>query len=317
MSAARPVVDVGVVTWNTRDLTVGALRRLLDTDQGCDVRVLVHDNASTDGTPEAIRRALPQVDVVVGDRNAGFAAGMNQLLARSDAEWFFALNSDAWPEPGCVGTLVSTAQRHPGAAVVAPRLERPDGMLEHSTYPFPSVRVAAFTAVAGWRWLGRRRASRMLLEGCWMHDRPGPVDWAVGAAWLMRRRAVAAVGPLDESFFMYVEDLEWCWRAHERGWSIWFEPTAVVRHVGNASGEQAYGRQRTMTYLRNTYVFFRRTHGRAATAAFRWFNLAGSLRLYLLSRLRRRPDRASFWADHARVHLHPFVGQGEPSQPTR
>ena len=157
-----------------------------------------------------------------GAENLGYAAAMNRLLDRSDGPWFLALNSDAWPEPGAVARLVAVAERHPRAAVVAPRLERPDGTLEHSTHPFPSVTVAAVTAVGLYKRLGHRRARHLLLEGAWSHDEARPVDWAVGAAWLMRREAVLDVGPFDESFFMYVEDLEWCWRARARGWEVCF-----------------------------------------------------------------------------------------------
>jgi N-acetylglucosaminyl-diphospho-decaprenol L-rhamnosyltransferase len=298
-------VDVGIVTWNTRDLTLEALRKLLAGDQGCPVRVLVHDNGSSDGTVEAIRRELPAVDVVAGGHNGGFAYGVNALLKRSSAEWFFALNSDAWPEDGCLATLVDAAERRPDVALAVPRVERPDGRLEHSTYPFPSVRVAAFTAFAGWRWLGRRRAERLLLEGAWLHDVAREVDWAVGAAWLMRRSAVDVLGGLDERFFMYAEDVEWCWRAHENGWRVWFEPAALVRHVGNASGAKSYGRGRTAAYLRNTYRFYNREHGPISRAAYRALNVVGCARLYLLARWRRQPESARFWADHLRVHLRP------------
>src|SRR5437763_12989581 len=104
--AQRPRVDVGVVTWNTRDLTVRALRSLLDSDQGCDVRLLVHDNASSDDTASALRAEVPESDVEVAADNLGFAAGVNRLIARSDAPWFMTLNSDAWPEPGAIRRLV-------------------------------------------------------------------------------------------------------------------------------------------------------------------------------------------------------------------
>lgn len=302
--AGRPRVDVGVVTWNTRDLTVRALRELLDSDQGCDLRLLVHDNASTDGTPEALREHVPEADVEVGESNVGFAAGVNRILARSDAPWFVTLNSDAWPEPGALRRLVDAAGRHPRAALVAPRLERPDGMLEHSTYPFPSVGVAAFTAVAGQRWW-KHRARHLLLEGAWPHDEEVAVDWAVGAAWLMRRQAIDEVGGLDERFFMYVEDVEWCHRVRQHGWEVWFTPEAIVRHVGNASGAQKFADRRTETHLRNAYVFYRDTHSRSSTATYRLLNLVGCGRLYTLARLRGRRAEASYWAQHVRVHARP------------
>ena len=109
----------------------------------------MHDNASTDGTAGAIRRALPDVEVEECDRNLGFGAGMNRLIARSTAPWFLCFNSDAWPEPGAVATLLAAGESDPRVGAVAPRLEQPDGTLEHSAYPFPSVRMAAVTAVGG------------------------------------------------------------------------------------------------------------------------------------------------------------------------
>ena len=93
---SRPVVDVGVVTWNTRDLTVKALRSLLDTDQGVDVRLFVHDNASTDGTVDALRAEVPEADVVASSRNVGFGAGHNALIARTTGPWYFCLKNVAY-----------------------------------------------------------------------------------------------------------------------------------------------------------------------------------------------------------------------------
>jgi GT2 family glycosyltransferase len=302
----RPRVDVGVVTWNTAALTAEALRHVLDTDQGCDVRVLVHDNASDDGTPERLRADVPEAEVEAGEANLGFAAGVNRLLARSDAEWFFALNSDAWPEPGALGRLVATAQRRPRAALVAPRVERPDGELEHSTHPFPSARVAGLQALGLARRLPPARAEALMLEGAWAHDREREVDWAVGAAWLLRRSAVDEIGPLDERFFMYAEDLEWCWRARQRGWEVWFDPTAVVRHVGDASGRRARDPSaRTAAYLSNTNRFYRSAHGLAGAATYRALNAVASVRVAALAALHQDRGRTRFWLRQARVHLTP------------
>lgn len=307
----RPRVDVAVVTWNTADLTTGALRRLLDTDQGCDLRLLVRDNASSDGTVEALARQVPEAEVDAGTENLGFARGVNTLLARSEAPWFFLLNPDAWPEPGAIGTLVAAASRRPRAAAVAPLLRNPDGNLQHSTHPFPSVKVAL--AAALWpRLLGRRRAERMMLVGAWNHDRARPVDWAIGAALLMNREAIDQIGGLDETFFMYVEDLEWCWRAHRRGLEIWFEPSAVVVHVGNVSGAQSYGGARTAAYMGNTYRFYRREHGAVPALLYRAVNIMAAGSRYLGAR--RTGDRAlaEYWRTQVKAHRKPVGGVDRP-----
>jgi GT2 family glycosyltransferase len=300
--APRPRVDIGVVTWNTADTTVASLRRLLDVDQGCDLRVLVRDNASSDGTVRLLSERVPEADLEAGTENLGFAAGANTLLARSTAPWFFLLNPDAWPATRAIATLVATAETRPRAAAVVPRLENPDGSLQHSTHPFPSVGIASAILV-GQRRLGRARAERLQLEGAWLHDKPRPVDWAIGAAMLLRREAIDDIGGFDERFFMYVEDLEWCWRAHRHGWEIFFEPGAVVTHIGNVAGEAAYGERRTATYMANTYRFYRREHGAISCALYRGVNVAGAALGYARARRTHDENLEHFWGVQLKAHL--------------
>lgn len=298
----RPAVDVGVVTWNTRDLTVEALRRLLDSDQGADIKLYVRDNGSTDGTPDAIRAQVPEADLEVGE-NVGFGAGTNTLIARSSSPWFFALNSDAWPEPGAIGRMIEVAEAHPAAGVVAPRLETPDGRLEFSTHPFPSPRVAAVVNLGLHRFLSPERKAALTLDGWWRHDAERVVDWAVGAALLFPRRVLDEVGGFDERFFMYAEDLELGWRLHQRGYETVFTPRAVVRHVHNASGEQAYGHGRTAAYLRNTHAFYRDAGGPVNAALYRALEAMGSAGQWFKHRRRGERDEAGAWKERVKVHV--------------
>src|SRR4051794_28309580 len=122
-----------MVTWNTRDLTVSALDHLRESAPAGSLNLFVHDNASTDGTAEAIARAWPSATIEACRTNLGFAAGVNQALRHTTAPWVLLLNSDAWPEPEAIERLIECGQRRPRAAVVAPRLLRPDGSLEQST----------------------------------------------------------------------------------------------------------------------------------------------------------------------------------------
>jgi GT2 family glycosyltransferase len=290
-----------MVTWNTRELSVEALQRVVAASGEFDVRLLVRDNGSADGTAAAIAEALPQVELDVGTENIGFAAGVNTLLARSDAPWFFLLNGDAWPEPGALEALLAAAQREPRAAVVAPQLVGLDGTVEESTHRFPSLRLTLVQLTGAYRWPGV--GDRFLMPGYWRFDRHRVVDWVVGAAWLVRRDALIDVGELDDRYVMYVEDLDWCWRAARQGWHVVFEPAAVVCHVGNASGEQRYAAERTATWLHNTYFFYREVHGALPALAFRLLNVALAARLWFAARLRRDHRSAGRWADHARGSL--------------
>jgi GT2 family glycosyltransferase len=130
-----------------------------------------------------------------------------------------------------------------------------------------------------------------------------PVDWAVGAALLLRRAAVDELGGFDESLFMYAEDLEWCWRAHRAGWQVWFTPDAVVRHIGNASGAQRYGARREQVAIANANQVVRRYRGPLSAIAWQGLNAAGSLRLAARSLVRNDRALASYWWHQVPAHL--------------
>jgi GT2 family glycosyltransferase len=305
-------VDVGVVTWNTAELSADSLRALLDSDQGVDIRLLVRDNASSDGTVATLTRRVPEADIDAGTQNLGFSGGVNTLLRRSDAPYFFLLNSDAWPLEGAIGRLVEVARRTPNVAAVVPRMEYPDGTMQHSTHPFPSLRVAAI-ANFGWNRISRERADDLQFEGAWMHDRPRRVDWALGAAMLIPRPAIDAVGGFDERFFFYAEDLEWCWRAHTLGYDVWFEPSAVVHHVHSASGDQLYGGMRTRAHLRNALRFYGRAHGAPAAAAWWGVNTAGGAARMVRALAKRDRPTASTWRSYVKAQLGaPFAKENRP-----
>lgn len=285
-------IDVGVVTWNTAELTSDALRATLDADSNDLIgALLVHDNASTDGTPDLLADSVPEAQVEVAAGNLGFAKGVNRIIERSQAPWLLLLNSDAWPQPGALDALLRAAEARPHAAAVAPRLERTDGSVEDSTHPFPSLRVAGATAV------GRHSAVQ------WDHERSREVDWAVGAALLIRRAALDEIGGFDERYFMYSEDIDWCWRAQRAGWQIWFERDAVFCHVGNASGTTRFGDERDTVIIANACRWYSRTHSPASTAAWRALNAAGTGRLAVAARVRKDRDAELRWRRQARAYL--------------
>ena len=279
----RPRVDVGIVCWNTRDLTLDAIARLIAASPDVDLRVLVRDNGSTDGTARAVADRFPELTLEVGD-NVGFARGVNALLERSDAPWFVTLNSDAWPEPGALRRLVDVAVAQPRAAAVAPALLRPDGTPEPSAYDLPSLRGAVRSAV-------RPRAASPAAAG--------EVGWAVGAALLLRRSALDAIGGFDPTLFMYAEDLDWCWRARRAGWQVWFAPDAVVRHVGNASGVQRWGDRRESVAIVNANLVVRRYLGPVRGGAWQAVNALGAVR----AGTTRDRDRRNHWWRQVPAHL--------------
>lgn len=305
MPSDVPRVDVCMLTWNTRDLTADALRRLRASDQGVPYRLLLRDNASSDGTAEAAAEAYPEAELVAAPDNVGFAAGMNDLLRRTTAPYVFLLNGDAWPEDGVLAALVAAAQAHPDVGVVAPKLLRPDGSVETSAWPYPSLGLSLLFVLGLRRLVPARLARRWMLPPEWAHDESRYVGWAVGAALLVPRPVLEAVGGLDDSFFMYGEDVEWCWRMRRAGFRVWFAADAVVRHVGGASGEQRYPGAVAARKAAASARAMGKMRGPVVGAAFRTLEILAALRILAVATVRRNPV-ATAWA---RGSLRGYLGR--------
>lgn len=259
-------VRVGIVTWNTAALLDRCLRALPAALGDLDAEIVVVDNASADDVA-AVASAHPEVTFIRNTANVGYARGMNQALAGTTAPVLIALNPDTEPPPGSLARLVEVLREHPHAALVAPRLVNPDGSLQHSVYRFPSAAVSAAASLPSFAQRGAV-GERYWLLGHAAHDRSTEIDWAIGAVHCIRAAAVDPGSVYRERWFMYVEDLDLCWRLHSAGWRVVFERDVEVPHVGNAAGAQAWGAQRTQRWLDPTYDWYVMTHGRLAA---RWY----------------------------------------------
>ncbi|HUR23769.1 MAG TPA: glycosyltransferase family 2 protein [Acidimicrobiales bacterium] len=193
--------------------------------------VVVVDNASTDSSVEVVRRVDAEARVVQTGANLGFGSAANRGAAVTTGDHLLILNPDTVVEPGTVKALAEALDRDPGLAAVGPRLENVDGSLYPSVRRFPDLTVAFGHAFLGLVWPQNpaTRRYRMLDSD---HDRSAAeVDWVSGACVLVRRTAFEMVGGFDEGYFMYVEDVDLCWRLGQAGWRIGYEPAGRVVHA--------------------------------------------------------------------------------------
>lgn len=283
MPDATPEVRVGIVSWNTADLLDRCLAALPAALDGLPAEIVVVDNASSDGSADVAARH-PGVEVVRNETNLGYARGMNRALAGTEAPALLALNPDTEPGPGSIAALHAALVAHPEAGLVVPRLTNADGSLQRSVQRFPSVRLALAAGFLPPRWQRGRLGRRFWLEGAPTHDRSGPVEWAIGAVHLIRRAALDGAAPYSERWFMYVEDIELCWRVHRDGWTVWFEAGVDVPHAGNASGAQAWGWTRGRRFWAATYDFDATAHGAAHARAWAAVNAAAGATHLVLNR---------------------------------
>ena len=262
------------------------------------VETVVVDNGSSDGTPDVVRELFPEVQLVEQE-NRGLAAGWNTGLERTTGRYVLILNADAWLVGDALAQLVAFADAHPEAAVVGPRLTNPDGSLQRSVRGFPTVWRLATEYLFLRKLAPRSQLLNAFYAGGFEHDEVREADFLMGACLLVRREAIAEVGTLDESFFLFSEETDWCYRFVGAGWKVLFFPGAECVHVGGASHGGRLFRENVRGHLR----FLAKHRGRrTAERARRLLRVALRLRALLFRGSRGRMYReAAAWLGSGRV----------------
>jgi hypothetical protein len=246
---------VAVVNLNTRDHLHACLDSIV---AGTPAEVILVDNASVDGSVETVRAAYRDVTIIANAENRGYAAAANQAIAASTAPHVLLLNADTRLRPGAIDALTAHLDQNPDAAIVGPRLVNPDGVQQPSCFDFRGPRHMFFELTFFGRLARFVPGLRSAYHPAYWPDGPGRMPWVLGAALAMRRDALASVGGFDESFFLYYEEVDLCYRLAAAGWEVHFTPLAEVIHVGGASSRQRPAE--TEAQLRAATRQFYRTH---------------------------------------------------------
>ena len=243
-------ISIIIVNTNTRDLVCQCLESVYASPPKCEFEIIVVDNASVDGSCEAIESRYPAVRIIRNSRNMGFSVANNQGFEIARGEHMLLLNSDTIVLPGSLDALLSALDRDKSVGVVAPKLVYPDGSLQMSYGPMPSLFVSFCSFFEVRRWvprgllgrLGRSARNTFLGENAgsyvkWFSDeapRTAKLEKHVlvtGACMLIGGECFKQVGSLDSAFFMYVEDADYCKRVYDAGWAIQYLAEATVVHI--------------------------------------------------------------------------------------
>ncbi|MCC7494249.1 MAG: glycosyltransferase family 2 protein [Fimbriimonadaceae bacterium] len=279
-------LTVVIVNWNTREDLRRCLASLEAARAALQFDVVVVDNGSRDGSVTMVRRCFPAVQVRVAPRNGGFAYGNNLALRTLPAGDVLLLNPDCVVHPGALTALTEYAAAHPEVGLLGPRLLNGDGSLQASCRQFPTLGALLFRSTILERWFPRNRWARAYLMQDWDHAAPRAVDWLSGACLWVRRATLQQIGLLDERFYMYCEDIDWCRRATSAGWRVVYYPTAVVTHlIGRSSDARPLAM--VWEHHRSMLRYVGKHHGALLAAlALPWV----TLRLLGVNwRLKRRP----------------------------
>ena len=269
------MLDLGIVilNWNTRDL----LKRCLETvlaSEGVTYRVIVVDNQSSDGSPDMVRAHFPQVELIVSEINGGYPYGNNLGLRAlgfhgagdvdTDApRYALLLNPDTEVPPDAFCQMVRYMDARPEIGMAGPKLVLEDGSLDlacRRSFPTPLVSFYRFSGLA--KLFPRHRQFGRYNMTFADPDDELEVDSVVGAYMQVRREAINDVGLLDETFFMYGEDLDWAYRMKNAGWKVFYHPQVTVKHLKRASSSKSKRAQ--MEFDRAMLIFYRK-HFRTTT----------------------------------------------------
>ncbi len=229
------VVSVVIVSWNAKAYLNQCLKTL--TPRACRhaMEVIVVDNASSDGSPEMVEQNFPQVRLIRKDSNLGFAKANNIGVAASTGKYAALINSDVEVLPDCLTRLVDFCDSQPDVGMAGPRVIGGDGKLQRSCRGFPSVWNMWCRALALDTIFPKIKAFSGYSLSYWAQENQRDVDILSGCFWLIRKTALDQVGGLDEGFFMYGEDMDWCKRFRAAGWRLVFLPSAEAIHYGGGS----------------------------------------------------------------------------------
>ena len=281
-------LSVVVVTYRSREHILATLRSLepgmTPSDPSAPAftwECVVVDNDSHDGTPEVVEREATFARLVRTGANLGYAKAVNRGIAETSGNHVLVLNPDCEWRPGAIDGLMRYAEAHPRCGIAAPRIVNTDGSLEYSARSYPSPFAFLFNrySLLSRVWPGNPWTRRYLLSD-WDHASPRSVDWVSGAAMLARRAAIAEVGGMDETYFMFNEDVDWCRRMNEAGWTVDYAPPAeTVHHIGASKGEVS---NRVIRERHRGMLYYYRKHHRSAPPVDWLVALVIELRMRLL-----------------------------------
>ncbi len=288
-----PRLDIVIVSYRCRSLLrdcLGSLRHLPPKD---GARVWVVDNASQDGSVEMVMQEFPEVELIASDENLGFSKANNLAIVRGGAPFVLALNPDTLVTEGALDHMLELMGQRPEVGISGCRLELPDGTLDHAarrSFPTPLSALAHFTGVGRWR-----RAPAKLSDYRAPAVESGPVDAVNGAFMLMRRKALDEVGLFDEGYWMYMEDLDLCYRFSQAGWITWYDPEVKVIHV--KAGTSGKYRKPRVNYAFHYGMlrFYRKHYARDANPLARaavYFGIAAKLGVSMMRSAVHRRLRA-------------------------
>jgi len=249
-------LTISIVTYNSLDFLKDCLKSIFKNPPSSKYRVVVVDNASEDGTAEFLKKNYPEVSLIKNSENIGFAAANNKVIKESYSEYIVLLNSDCEVYEKSLDKMVEFMEENPEVGIAGPKIINSDGSIQLSCRRFPSLLNAAAHTLLGDIFPDNPFSKKYKLAGI-RRDRPLKVDWVSGSCMIIRKRALNDTGLLDERYFMYVEDVDICYRMYQKNWSVFYFPDAVVmHHIAGSAGRSFKGKVVSSFRMQRSVFYF-------------------------------------------------------------
>lgn len=225
-------VSIVVVAWNVRELLYNCLKSVYEQTKGIEFEVIYVDNASKDGSVEIVKKEFPEVKIIENERNEGFIKASNQGIEISKGRYVLLLNSDTLILDNAIAKMVKFADSHPRSAVVGCKVLTSNKTLQETCFMYPSVLNMLISTTYFYKIFPKSRFFGREFITWWDYNDAREVEAICGVCSLVRKEAVEQVGLMDELYFVYGDDPDWCYRFRKNGWQIFFTPDAQIIHFG-------------------------------------------------------------------------------------
>ncbi|MBI2470297.1 MAG: glycosyltransferase family 2 protein [Planctomycetes bacterium] len=278
-----------IVNWNTRQLLLDCIESINTTIIGLHYQIYVVDNGSVDDSVKAVRERFPKVIVLENLENRGFAAAVNQALGRDAVRYSTLINTDTLLHKDAIRVMYSFMEQHKEVGIAGAQLEKPDGTRQHSYDNYPTLATELLNkSLLKWIFPQKYPSKKQQIV------QPTEVESVIGACVMIRNEAIRNVGKLDEDYFFFLEETDWCYRMHKAGWKVFHLPEARIIHLGGQSKKLAPW-QSQIEYCRSLYIFFKKNRSAASYLLLRIFypvkillnfiaNLTGNVLVFFLNR---------------------------------
>jgi len=244
-----------IISYNTKELLRNCIKSIYENIDNIVFEIIVVDNASTDGSPEMVENVFKNTILIKNNTNDGFAKANNQAITIANGDYILLLNSDTIVRKNTVQPLVDFMKMHIKAAAVGPKVLNFDGTLQSKGHVFPSIIFALIRFFGINKIMTENLKNKLLSKFYWDENELRQVDWLSGCCLMIKKTAFFDIGNLSEDFFLYCEEVEWCYRARKRNYQIWYVPNAEINHLNRSSPFE----KRDEAFIDSRIIFYKKT----------------------------------------------------------